>query len=134
MDVFSHSGDCNQFAMGGVVQGGGFSLFARGKGIAADHLVEATVVLLDGSVVLARKDKDDPKDLVWALSLNKRPMTSVIHPVICSGMLFLPLLTRRVPWTTAKVSCKTTKHAFWISTFLRIIIPAMPIPLEIPPT
>ena len=42
--MFPTSGDCNQFAMGGFVQGGGFSLFARGKGMAADHLVEVTVV------------------------------------------------------------------------------------------
>lgn len=64
--MFPTSGDCNQFAFGGFVQGGGFGLWARGEGIAADFLIEATVVLMDGSVVVARED-NDYADLLWGL-------------------------------------------------------------------
>lgn len=64
--MFPTSGDCNQFAFGGFVQGGGFGLWARGKGIAADYLVEATVVLMDGTEVVAREG-GEYADLLWAL-------------------------------------------------------------------
>jgi hypothetical protein len=64
--MFPTSGDGNQFGYGGFVHSGGFSLWARGKGMAIDYLVEATVVLMDGSVVVARED-NEYNDLWWGL-------------------------------------------------------------------
>jgi hypothetical protein len=65
--MFPMSGDGNQFGYGRFLHSGGFSLLARGKGIAADYVVEATVVLMDGSIVVAREDDEQHKNLWWGL-------------------------------------------------------------------
>jgi hypothetical protein len=65
--MFPTSGDGNQFGYGGFLHSGGFSLWARGKGLAADYVVEATVVLMDGTIVVAKEDDEQYMELWWGL-------------------------------------------------------------------
>jgi len=51
--------------VGGFTLGGGTGHLTRGYGLTIDHLVAATVVLADGSVVQA--DAEHEKDLFWAI-------------------------------------------------------------------
>lgn len=56
-------GSCPTVAIGGLILGGGLSVLMRKYSIACDSLIDATVVLSNGSVVQA---KDDEK-LMWML-------------------------------------------------------------------
>eukprot|EP01083_Nonionella_stella_P198262 728061_1 len=55
LQIFPTSGDCDQFAFGGFLQGGGLSLFLRSAGIGADYIEKAEVVLMNGDIVTATK-------------------------------------------------------------------------------
>lgn len=76
------------------MQGGGFGLWARGKGIAADYLVEATVVLMNGEVVVA-KEGGDYADLLWGLrgggAGNFGKVTEMVAPTVLSMEAFWAL-------------------------------------------
>jgi FAD/FMN-containing dehydrogenase len=59
------AGTCPTVGIAGLTQGGGIGLSGRKFGLTCDHLLEATVVLADGSAVTA-KAHEHP-DLYWAL-------------------------------------------------------------------
>lgn len=58
-------GGCSSVCMGGLTQGGGWGLSARKLGLTCDNLLEAEVVLANGTIVNAN-DKDN-SDLFWAI-------------------------------------------------------------------
>jgi len=58
-------GSCPTVGIGGLTQGGGIGLSGRKFGLTCDNLLEATVVLADGSVAVANAHRH--QDLFWAL-------------------------------------------------------------------
>jgi hypothetical protein len=58
-------GTCPTVGIAGLTQGGGIGLSGRKFGLTCDHLLEATVVLADGSAVVANAHQHS--DLYWAL-------------------------------------------------------------------
>jgi FAD/FMN-containing dehydrogenase len=58
-------GTCPTVGIAGLTQGGGIGLSGRKFGLTSDHLLEATVVLADGSAVVA--NAHEHPDLYWAL-------------------------------------------------------------------
>src|SRR5262249_2238137 len=58
-------GTCPTVGIGGLTQGGGIGLSGRKFGLTCDSLLEATVVLADGSVAVANARQH--QDLFWAL-------------------------------------------------------------------
>lgn len=58
-------GTCPTVGIAGLTQGGGIGLSGRKFGLTCDHLLEATVVLADGSAVVAGSHQHP--DLYWAL-------------------------------------------------------------------
>jgi hypothetical protein len=58
-------GTCPTVGIAGLTQGGGIGLSGRKFGLTCDHLLEATVVLADGSAVVANARQHS--DLYWAL-------------------------------------------------------------------
>ena len=59
--LVSHTG------VGGLTLGGGYGYLSRAWGLSCDALLEATVVLASGEVVVARPDDATTKDLFWGL-------------------------------------------------------------------
>ena len=59
--LVSHTG------VGGLTLGGGYGYLSRAWGLSCDALLEATVVLASGEVVVARPDDAATKDLFWGL-------------------------------------------------------------------
>jgi hypothetical protein len=59
------AGTCPSVGIAGLAQGGGIGLSARKFGLTCDHLLEATVVLADGTAVVANAHQHP--DLYWAL-------------------------------------------------------------------
>ena len=58
-------GTCPTVGIAGLTQGGGIGLSGRKFGLTSDHLLEATVVLADGTAVVA--NAHEHPDLYWAL-------------------------------------------------------------------
>lgn len=58
-------GGCHDVCVAGFLQGGGYGYTSREFGINCDSVVEATVMLADGSIVVASATKNP--DLFWAL-------------------------------------------------------------------
>jgi hypothetical protein len=59
------AGTCPTVGIAGLTQGGGIGLSGRKFGLTCDHLLEATVVLADGTAVVANAQHHP--DLYWAL-------------------------------------------------------------------
>ena len=58
-------GECSEVCVGGYVQGGGFGFTAAKFGISCDNIIEARVLLWNGSIAVANADQN--ADLLWAL-------------------------------------------------------------------
>jgi len=56
-------GGCPTVAIAGFMQGGGYSLTSRNFGINCDTVLEVTVMLADGKIVVANSDQN--QDLYW---------------------------------------------------------------------
>src|SRR6185312_15507232 len=91
------SGIVSTTGVGGITLGGGIGHLSRKYGLAVDNLLEADVVLADGSFVTANADKN--ADLYWALrggGGNFGVVTSFLfqlHPVsnVYAGPMFWPV-------------------------------------------
>lgn len=91
------SGIISTTGVGGLTLGGGIGHLSRKCGLSVDNLLEADVVLADGSLVTASADKNP--DLYWALrggGGNFGVVTSFLfrlHPVsmVVAGPTFWPL-------------------------------------------
>jgi FAD/FMN-containing dehydrogenase len=62
---YVQGGGCMTVGVGGLIQGGGFGSFSKYYGLAAAALLEAEIVLADGSVQIVNACKHP--DLFWAL-------------------------------------------------------------------
>lgn len=62
-------GGCGTVAVGGFVQGGGYGFTSRMLGMSSDNVVELTLMLPDGTLVVARAEDADPlaRELFWAV-------------------------------------------------------------------
>ena len=58
-------GGCPTVAIAGFMQGGGYGLTSRAFGMNCDCVIEVTVMLANGQIVVANKDKN--RDLLWAV-------------------------------------------------------------------
>ncbi len=91
------SGIIGTTGIGGLTLGGGHGYLSRKHGLTIDNLVEADVVLADGSFVTANEDENS--DLFWAIrggGGNFGVVTSFkykLHPVenVIAGPLFWPI-------------------------------------------
>lgn len=58
-------GECADVCVGGYVQGGGFGFTAAAYGMSCDNVIEAHVMLADGTVCIANESQN--QDLLWAI-------------------------------------------------------------------
>lgn len=58
-------GGCGTVGVGGYVQGGGYGFTSREYGMSSDNVIEATVMLADGSIVIA--DRQRRRRLFWGV-------------------------------------------------------------------
>jgi len=61
-------GTCDSVCIGGFSMGGGWGPWTRRQGMCCEHIVEATMVLGDGSITTARMDGNPAeRELLWAI-------------------------------------------------------------------
>jgi len=65
-DYILPGGGCSTVNVGGLVQGGGWGMFARKCGLTCDALQEVELVLANGNIICASKD-NEYSDLFWAI-------------------------------------------------------------------
>jgi FAD/FMN-containing dehydrogenase len=90
------TGSCSAVGMAGLTLGGGYGPLIGRFGLALDNLIAADVVLSDGRIVTAERDRDE--DLFWAMrggGGNFGVVTSMrirLHelPNVVSGLLVYP--------------------------------------------
>lgn len=95
------AGTISTVGMAGLTLGGGYGKLNSRFGLALDDLVEAEVVLADGTVAVTSK-QDDP-ELFWALRGGGgnfgvvTSMTMAVHhlPKVLAGLIFVPLAMAR---------------------------------------
>ena len=95
------TGSCSAVGMAGLTLGGGYGPLIGKFGLALDNLTAADVVLADGRIVTAERDRDE--DLFWALrggGGNFGVVTAMrirLHevPNVISGMLVYPFSEAR---------------------------------------
>lgn len=67
-DVMIPHGTCDSVCIGGFSMGGGWGPWTRKHGMCCEHIVAATMVLGDGSIITARIDGNDAeRKLLWAI-------------------------------------------------------------------
>jgi len=126
------SGTVSTTGVGGLTLGGGLGHLSRPYGLTIDNLLEASVVLADGSFV--RASADENPDLFWALrggGGNFGVVTSFLfrmHPakIVISGVTFWPLeQTPQVMTTYREFIAQAPEN---ISGFLAFLtVPPVPI-------
>ena len=95
------TGSCSSVGMAGLTLGGGYGPLIGRFGLALDNLIAADVVLADGRVVTAERERDE--ELFWALrggGGNLGVVTAMrirVHelPSVVSGMLVYPFSEAR---------------------------------------
>ena len=60
-------GGCDDVRVGGLVQGGGWGLYARALGLTCDHLLGVRMVLANGQAIEAGIGTPEYGDLLWAV-------------------------------------------------------------------
>ena len=67
-DVMIPHGTCDSVCIGGFSMGGGWGPWTRRHGMCCEHIVQATMVLGDGSITTARMDGNAAeRELLWAI-------------------------------------------------------------------
>jgi FAD/FMN-containing dehydrogenase len=83
-------GGCPTVGVGGFVQGGGYGFTSREFGMSCDNVLEATVMLQDGSVVTATPAKN--RELLWAVlggtGGNFGVLLDVVYQLVPLGQLW----------------------------------------------
>lgn len=131
------SGVISTTGVGGLTLGGGHGYLTRKYGLTIDNLLEADVVLADGSLVTA--SEENHPDLFWALrggGGNFGVVTSFkfkLHPVntVYGGPMFWPLdKAREVLEWYREFSPQAPRDLYGFFAFLRVP-PAEPFPAEV---
>lgn len=135
------AGSAGDVGVVGFHLGGGLSFLSRKHGLAARHLLAATVVLADGSVVrVDATDDSDDSDLLWALRGGSGAFGVVaeieiaLHPApeLSTGQLFWPIERSREVYGAWRDWAATAPEA--ITTSARMLRfppdPAIPEPIR----
>ena len=131
------SGIISTTGVGGITLGGGMGYLTRKYGLTIDNLLEANIVIADGSYVTANKDKNS--DLFWAVKGgggNFGVVTSFLfqlHPAHTnySGPMFWPIeMATEVLRFYKKFMNEASDDMYGLFTFL--VVPASaPFPEEL---
>ncbi len=89
--VHTVTGGCPDVGVAGYIQGGGYGFTSREFGMSSDNVVQMTVMLQDGSIVVATKD-NPYADLFWAMRGGTGNNFGVLLEVV------LQLYNRNVFW------------------------------------
>lgn len=132
------SGLISTTGVGGLTLGGGIGYLDRKYGLTIDNLLEADVVLADGSFVTANKDKN--ADLFWALrggGGNFGVVTSFkfkLHPVdtVIGGPTLWPLDQARevLSWYRSFMTEEASEDLYGFFAFMEVP-PGPPFPEEL---
>jgi len=131
------SGIISTTGVGGITLGGGIGYLTRKYGLSIDHVLEANVVLADGTYVTANKDQN--QDLYWAIrggGGNFGVVTSFLFrldPVHTnySGPMFWPIekATEVMKWYR-ELMADAPDEVYGFFAFL-IVPPSAPFPEEL---
>ena len=96
------AGTCPTVGIGGLAQGGGVGFSARRFGLTCDNLLEATVVLADGTA--ARASANHHSDLYWALRGGGGGNFGIVTRLVFATHPADDVVTYSLawPWTDAK--------------------------------
>jgi FAD/FMN-containing dehydrogenase len=112
------TGSCSSVGMAGLTLGGGYGPLIGCCGLALDNMLEAQVVLADGTIVAASADQN--QELFWALrggGGNFGVVTTMrckLHdlPSVHAGTLFYPLSEAKAVLARAAKLAETTPDEF----------------------
>ncbi len=132
------AGSAGDVGVVGFHLGGGLSFLSRRHGLAARHLLRATVVLADGSIVTA--SEEERPELLWALRGGSGAFGIVaeieiaLHPVpeLSTGQLFWPIERAPEVLRAWRDWCATAPDSFTTSARLLRFPPdpMLPEPLQ----
>lgn len=96
-------GGCGTVCVGGYVQGGGYGFTSRMFGMASDNVVELTVMLPNGTLVVASADSADAtaRELFWAIRGGTGNQFGVLLEVVYRLVPMHDLWGFAVVWDTS---------------------------------
>ena len=131
------SGIVSLTGVSGLTLGGGHGYITRKHGLTIDSLIEADVVLADGSYITASEDKNS--DIFWAIrggGGNFGIITSFlfkmvpVHDVYCGPMFWdLKDLNKSIVWFDDFI--KSTRNDLYGFYLIQTVPPAPPFPEEL---
>jgi FAD/FMN-containing dehydrogenase len=104
LGLLAPTGSCSSVGVAGFVLGGGIGWTSRLHGLAADALLAATVVLANGTVVVAERARGPHAELLWALGGGGGGNLGVLLDATLALARVPPQLlyfSYTLPWTAA---------------------------------
>lgn len=99
-------GGCGDVCVGGYVQGGGYGFTSRMFGMSSDNVVELTIMLPDGKVVVARADSAGAleKELFWAVRGGTGNQFGVLMEVVYTLVPLWKVWGFAIVWEASKAA------------------------------